>query len=127
MNYNLLRANEEIEHFFEIADVSPADYSITKDETYPIKAQYWSYANNDRMYNRISEGQMLFIKEEAFLEYLHSKPNTVVVAQMNVRYSDGYKVHGEKAEEAERLRIILIDNKLENILEKIEVKINHGY
>lgn len=127
MNYNLLKPNEEIEHFFEIADVFPSDYSITKDESYPIKSQYWSYANEDRMYNRISKGQMLFIQDEAFLEYLSSKPNAVVVAQMNVRYSDGYKEYGEKAKEAERRKIIILDSSLENIIEEIEVKINNRY
>ncbi len=127
MNYTLLKPNEEIEHFLKLADVSPADYSITKDESYPIKAQYWSYTNDDRIYSLLSEGEMLFIQEEVFLEYLHSKPNAVVVAQMNVRYSDGYKEYGEKAEEAERRRIIILDSSLEKILEEAEVKINHGY
>jgi len=106
---------------------SLADYSITKDESYPIKTQYWSYSNNDRIYNRLSEGEFLFIQKGAFLEYLHSKSNTVVVAQMDVRYSDVYKEYGEKTEEAERRRIIILDSSLENILEEIEVKINNRY
>jgi len=127
INYSLLKPNRDIEHFLKIADISPENYSITKDKSYPIKAQYWSYANDDRMYNLLSQGEMLFIQEEDFLEYLNSKPNAVVVAQMNVMYSDGYKEYGEKAEEAEKRRIIILDSSLENILQEVEVKIKNMY
>lgn len=127
MNYSLLKPNEEIEHFLKIANVSPEHYSITKDNCYPIKTQYWSYKNEDRMYNLVSEGKMLFIREEVFLKYLHSRPNVVVVTQMDIRYSDGYSRYGEKAEKSERRMITILDNRLENKLEEVEIKIKNRY
>ncbi|MCT4563574.1 MAG: hypothetical protein N4A68_04570 [Maledivibacter sp.] len=123
MNYSLLKPSKDIEHFLKIDGTSPADYCITKNNSYPIKTQYWSYSNDDRMYNLISKGNMLFIKEGEFLSYLKSKPNTVVIAQMNIRYSDAYDKYDDKAEEAERRRIIILDNKLQKVLKEIEIKI----
>lgn len=127
MNFNFLKPNEDMEHFFGLVEVLPVDYSITKDESYPIKTQYWSYSNNERVYNRLSEGEMLLIQKEAFIQYLSSKSNQVVVVQMDVRYSDGYKEYGERAEEAERRKIFILDSGLDNAIEEIEVKINNRY
>lgn len=127
MNYDFLKPNKDIEHFLDLVEVLPVDYSITKDESYPIKTQYWSYSNNERVYNRLSEGEMLFIQKEAFIKYLSSKSNQAVVVQMDVRYSDGYQEYGEKAEEAERRKIFILDSGLDNVIEEIEVKINNRY
>lgn len=63
MNDSLLKPSKDIEPFLKIDGISPADYCITKNNCYPIKTQYWSYSNDDRMYNLISKGNMLFIKE----------------------------------------------------------------
>lgn len=127
MNYSYLIPNGNIQEFFKLVDVAPIDYSITQHKNYPIKTQYWSYSNDDRIYNIVSEGEMLFIEKDALIEYLNTKLNSLVIIQVNIRYSDAYDKYDKKAEETEKRKIYVFNTNLEDILGKVDVKIRNYY
>lgn len=117
MSCSLLKPSEKIERYFNLEGIVPVDYCINIKNNLPVKSQYWSYSNDDRMYNFYSQGRMLFIEKHSLLKYLNDNPEMVVVAQLNVRYSDTNKGYGEKAVAAEKRVIFILNKELEDTIE----------
>lgn len=125
MSTYFIKLGEDLEKYLGIEGTKPLEYCENSDINMPAKAQYWCYQNEDRMYNFHCEGKILFIKRDCLKQYLLNQPDKVMVTQMNVRYSDGYKLYGEKSEAAERRIIQIWDNQLTELMDEIIVHVDH--
>jgi len=124
MSSSFIRLSKELRSFFCCENSTPFQYVNPKD-TMPAEAKYWSYKNDDRMYNFYCDGKAIFIKKKKLAEYMLANTSLLLVAQIDIHYSDAYEYYGEKAKEAERRKVFVIDHSLNNQVAEFEIDIEH--
>lgn len=126
MGLSLLKPSKIIENYIGTNGVNPIKYCTNEMCGYPVKSQYWRYANNaGQMYNLSCSGDMIFIEKEGVENYIKSQPTLMFIVQVTVEFEDGYYRHlTEKYKSSERSMVYIFNN---GLMENYEVKLKNYY
>lgn len=124
MGLSLLKPSPVIENHIRTNGVNPIEYCTNEISGYPVKSQYWHYANNTgQMYNLSCNGDIIFIEKELLENYIKSQSTLMFIVQVTVEFEDGYYRHLTKKYKRNERSIIYIFNN--GVIENYEIKLKN--
>lgn len=124
MGLNLLKPSKTIENYIGTNGVNPVEYCTNEMSGYPVKSQYWYYANNaGQMYNLSCNGNMIFIEKAIMENYIKSQQTILLVMQVTIEFEDGYYRHLTTQYKSNERSIVYIFNN--GLIENYEIRLKN--